>query len=366
MSSVKFFKELEEEIIEKALCELKSSDLSQFINMLSPFERFTSLLIDSLINSAGSFPENKSELVDFIQSKSGFISLEILLSSMKIIRNIFFEILLCKSSKEGKEILHILRFFDGLEIFLISKFSKSSFNTEGPKRLLNVHKMSVIGKLSGYIAHEFNNIFTVIKNWAQLGMMEPDEEIRKKAFEGIIKSSERASVLTKGVLAFYRRMSLDKEVIDINSFMDEILVTIEKKITKEEIILEKNYGKAIPEFKGDKFKLREAVFNVLVNCCDSLKEENRRITLSTAVKDGMIEIIISDTGRGIPESDIEKVFEPFFSTRSFQDKKLLFSTGIGLGLTAAHNIIKSHRGVIKILKTSSEGTDFGIYLPLKD
>jgi signal transduction histidine kinase len=89
--------------------------------------------------------------------------------------------------------------------------------------------MAIIGKLTSYVAHEFNNILTVTKNWAQLGLLEKDEIIRNKAFNGIVSSSERGSRLTKSILNFSRRAEMEPCKININDFIDEILVIVEKK-----------------------------------------------------------------------------------------------------------------------------------------
>ncbi len=229
--------------------------------------------------------------------------------------------------------------------------------------MLSAHKKAVIGKLSGYIAHEFNNILTVVKNWAQLGLIEEEGDIRKKAFDGIVKSSNRASLLTKSILSFYRRMNSGNTTINLNEFIDLLLVGIDKKLTKEGIVIEKSYGE-VSEFSGDKFRLEEAIFNILINACDSLRGEEKKITIITSEKDGYAEIIISDTGEGISEENQEKLFDPFFTTRNTDEREYLFSTGIGLGLTIAYNVIKSHGGNIKVESICGRGSDFKVYFPL--
>jgi len=367
LPSTEILTKIEEEFLKVSTDKLENSLYPEFIHVFSPFNYFIKLLFDNLIDRLYLNKKRDDTLYVFIGTNSESLPAEHIFKGLKILRNTFLELFI-DIIEDRPENTHmaILSFFDELEIEVISNSVKSLCrikDEEFLKRMLGVHKKAVIGKLSGYIAHEFNNILTVVKNWAQLGLIEEGEDIRRKAFDGIVKSSNRASLLTRSILNFYRRMNSGNTTIKLYELIELLLVGIDKKLTKEGIVIEKSYGD-VSEFSGDKFRLEEAIFNILINACDSLKGEEKKITIITCEKDGYAEVIISDTGEGISEENQKKMFDPFFTTRNTDEGEYLFSTGIGLGLTIAYDIIKSHGGNIKVESACGRGSDFKVYLPL--
>jgi signal transduction histidine kinase len=361
-------KESKEDFLKKIVEDFESSSYPDLTEIYSPLPFFINELIEGLIHPVS---DNFPHLYYFIQTKKNHrdnISFKKALKGLKIIRNVFLEICLKNVPEKdmNKFYMNIISFFDEIEeMFMIDleDYFKYANNDTLRDRIIKAHKLAIIGKLTSYVAHEFNNILTVTKNWAQLGLIEKDEAVRNKAFSGIVSSSERGSRLTKSILNFSRRAEFEPCQININEFIDEILVIIEKKLIKDGIDLKKSYGN-VPEITVDKFKLREALFNILINACASLTGSVKKIIVATSVKEDRIEITFSDTGEGIGFEYKDKIYEPFFTTKLLNKDEIDWSTGIGMGVTIAYDIIKDHGGEISVKSEEGRGTDFTVYLPV--
>ncbi len=361
-------KESKKDFLKKIVEEFESSLYPDLVEIYSPLPFFINELIEGLTHHG---TDNIPRLYYFIQTKKvhkDAIPFKKALKGLKIIRNVFLDICLKNVPEQdmNKVYTDMVSYFDEIEerfMFDMEDYFKYANNDTLRDRIIKAHKMAIIGKLTSYVAHEFNNILTVTKNWAQLGLLEKDEIIRNKAFNGIVSSSERGSRLTKSILNFSRRAEMEPCKININDFIDEILVIVEKKLIKDGIDLKKAYG-TVPEITVDKFKLREALFNILVNACASLTGSVKKIIVATSLKEDKVEITFSDTGEGIGFEYQDKIYEPFFTTKLLNKDEIGWSTGIGMGITIAYDIIKGHGGEINIQSEQGKGTDFTIYLPV--
>jgi len=361
-------KESKKDFLKKIVEEFEASIYPDLVEIYSPLPFFINELIEGLTHAG---TDNIPRLYYFIQTKRTHrdsIPFKKALKGLKIIRNVFLDMCLKHVPEEdiNKVYINMVTFFDAIEekfMTDLEDYFKYANNDTLRDRIIKAHKMAIIGKLTSYVAHEFNNILTVTKNWAQLGLIEKDETIRNKAFNGIVSSSERGSRLTKSILNFSRRAEMEPCQININEFIDEILVIIEKKLIKDGIDLKKSYGD-VPEITVDKFKLREALFNILINACASLTGSVKKIIVATSLKEDKIEITFSDTGEGIGFEYQDKIYEPFFTTKLLNKDEIDWSTGIGMGITIAYDIIKGHGGEINIQSEQGKGTDFTVYLPV--
>ncbi len=237
-------------------------------------------------------------------------------------------------------------------------------------QLRQSQKMEAIGQLAGGIAHDFNNLLTVIEGYIELlfsSIAESDPTIN--FVKQIKKASDRATSLTRQLLAFSRRQILQPKVIDLNALINEIMVLI-KRLIGEDIELKLNLQKDVNPIRADRSQIEQVLMNLAVNARDAmpyggtLTISSESIYLDTAytrlnpeVKEGSYVILtVSDTGVGMDEEIKEHIFEPFFTTK---DK----ARGTGLGLATVYGIVKQSDGYITVESEPGKGTEFKIYFP---
>jgi CheY-like chemotaxis protein len=230
--------------------------------------------------------------------------------------------------------------------------------------------MESIGKLAGGIAHDFNNILTTIIGLSDLILMDSvaDEEVRENIRE-IKKSARRAASLTHQLLAFSRKQVLQPEIVNLN----ELILDIKKMLRiliSEDIELSTNLSSTLGLIKVDPGQIVQVIMNLLINARDAMlnggrimiKTENIYLDKFSCnfypeiVPGQYVMLSVSDTGCGMNEETLKKVFEPFFSTKEA-------GKGTGLGLATVYGIIKQSGGYIYAYSELKFGTTFKIYLP---
>ena len=230
--------------------------------------------------------------------------------------------------------------------------------------------MEAVGQLTGGIAHEFNNMLTVITGTIEiLADAVKDNPPLATITKLISEAADRGAALTSSLLSFARKQALQPADIDVNELLEELakllLATFDKKI---EIV--KRLDGTIWLAFADRGQLSSALLNLAINARDAMPEGGR-LTLTTrnvvfgvreavAVGAGYagdyVEIQIADTGTGIPQAILERIFDPFFSTKEV-------GKGTGLGLSMVFGFVKQSGGGIKVKSEEGRGTTFTIYLP---
>lgn len=238
------------------------------------------------------------------------------------------------------------------------------------EQLVQAQKMEAVGQLTGGIAHEFNNILTVITGTIEiLAEAVKDNPPLATITKLISQAADRGAALTSSLLSFARKQALQPADIDVNDLLEELanllLATFDKKI---EIV--RRLDGAIWLAFADRGQLSSALLNLAINARDAMPEGGR-LTLTTrnvvfgvreavAVGAGYagdyVEIQIADTGTGIPQASLERIFDPFFSTKEV-------GKGTGLGLSMVFGFVKQSGGGIKVESAEGSGTTFTIYLP---
>ena len=237
-------------------------------------------------------------------------------------------------------------------------------------------KMEAIGTLAGGVAHDFNNILTVIRGHAQLGMMQTTEEnpLWNDLLE-IDKAGGRASKLTRQLLAFSRKQVIKPEMLLINNLINELIKML-RRLVGEEIILKTDLGEKLSPILADSGQLEQVIINLVVNAADAVKEQplasGRDISISTSEilldsdfvlshagsKPGWHLLLdVSDSGGGISEAVIEHIFEPFYTTKEV-------GKGTGLGLATVYGIAKQNNAAIYVESKPGQGATFKIYWPI--
>ncbi len=247
------------------------------------------------------------------------------------------------------------------------------------QQLMQVQRMESIGTLAGGVAHDFNNILTIINGYSELLLMQIDKEnpIYHK-IDGIYKAGERAQKLTGQLLAFSRKQVFKPQIMNINHCISSINKMLKRLITEDinmEIILKEN----LPHIKADMSQLEQILINLVVNARDSFQEVvrpdfHKKITIETgqvflddsyvkkhyvSKKGDYVFLAVSDNGTGMDDETKQRVFEPFFTTK---DK----TKGTGLGLSTVYGIVKQNNASIYIYSELDIGTMFKIYWPVCD
>lgn len=225
------------------------------------------------------------------------------------------------------------------------------------QQLSESDKLAAVGTLAASIAHEVNNPLEAIKNSLYLLQGNNDEPTRGRFLEIALREMERVSHIIRQMLGFARR-SGGVEWLDINRLLEETLALVWNKLQHSGIRVVRDFEQDLPDVHAFPDQLRQVMLNLILNAQQSI-ERAGRIMIKTYRHDGEVQpavrIEISDTGRGIAEDDLKRIFEPFFSTRK---------DGTGLGLWVTQNIIRQHGGRLEVKSTVSRGTTFQITLPI--
>jgi two-component system NtrC family sensor kinase len=184
----------------------------------------------------------------------------------------------------------------------------------------------------------------------------PAEDSRHERLGMIVQETRRARNIVRQVLSFAKEAPLKTVNINVNQPVTEIIDTLIAQEAFKDIELVLELSDDLPEIYIDPVQIGQVVLNILLNATHAITPPGK-IHVSTKAVDKFIELIISDTGRGIPEEHLKKIFDPFFTTK---DK----SKGTGLGLAVSYGIIKKHGGDIEVSSTVNEGSTFIVRLPL--
>jgi PAS domain S-box-containing protein len=223
------------------------------------------------------------------------------------------------------------------------------------QQLFESEKLAAIGRLAASIAHEVNNPLEAIKNALYLMQTGTEGDKNARFLEIARKETERVSHIIRQMLGFARR-SGEVDWVDVNQLLEETLVLLEKKLKQSRVRLVRTLDAQLPKVRARADQLRQVFLNLLINAQQAIVGEGEiRVATSNlhqALQPSVL-IQITDSGVGIQEDDLTRIFEPFFST----GKK-----GTGLGLWVTHDIVRQHGGRIDVSSEKGHGTTFNIIL----
>jgi two-component system, cell cycle sensor histidine kinase and response regulator CckA len=237
-------------------------------------------------------------------------------------------------------------------------------------RLFQSQKMETVGKLAGGVAHEFNSILTAIIGQSELllGNLSPGSTSATSALE-IRRAADRASTLTRQLLAYGRKQILQPQVLDLNDVVTEMVGTLSHLMGRE-IDIQVTSAKNLKKVKIDPGQIEQVIVNLAMNAADAMPNGGKfMLELSNTdltedyclpfpgLKPGpYVMLAVSDTGIGMTNEVKARAFEPFYSTKGV-------GQGVGLGLATIYGILKQSEGHINVYSEVSRGTTFKIYLP---
>jgi len=232
-------------------------------------------------------------------------------------------------------------------------------------------KMQAIGQLAGGVAHDFNNLLTAISGHCDLLLLRHDQGDQDYGdLVQINENANRAAALVSQLLAFSRKQTLRPEVLDLRDTLSD-LTHLLNRLVGEKVTLTLSHEPVLRAIRADKRQLEQVLMNLVVNARDAMPQggeiciETEVVTLDAPLKrdratvppGDYVTVRVSDEGSGIPADKLQKVFEPFYTTKRTGE-------GTGLGLSTAYGIIKQTGGYIFVDSVQGNGTEFILYFPV--
>ncbi len=259
---------------------------------------------------------------------------------------------------------------DGQNIGMVCTFVDMSERRQLEDQLRHAQKMEAVGQLAGGIAHDFNNILQIISGNTQILQFDLDQQNPEQPqLQEILKAVERGTLLTRSMLAFSRKQTINPAPFELNQLVQDSLLLARKLLTKG-ITLQPELTETALVITADEVLLQQILFNLITNARDAMPHGG---TITVATAEQIIDnesnqstkgyppghyavVMVRDTGQGIPEEIRQKIFEPFFTTKEV-------GKGTGLGLSMIYGTVKQHGGFVQAESTEGAGSCFSVYLP---
>jgi len=245
---------------------------------------------------------------------------------------------------------------------------------QSERQLQQVMKLQAIGTLAGGIAHDFNNILFPILGYTELTMDDiPEDSQAKQNLREVLKAANRAKELVQQILTFSRQSGQERKPLQIQFLIKEALKLLRATIPST-IEIECNVDEDSGHIMGDPTQIHQVVMNLCTNAYHAMQETGGTLTVMLKEIDisykksvervGMkvgrhLELMVQDAGHGMSPDVLERIFEPYYTTKEL-------GKGTGLGLSVIHGIIKNHGGDISVSSQPGQGTTFTVYLPVID
>ncbi len=277
-------------------------------------------------------------------------------------------------SRDDKEVfvqVTLTRVVEEGEVMLMAVLNDATELKTLEAQFVQSQKMQAIGQLAGGVAHDFNNLLTAISGHCDLLLLRHDQG--DQDFGDLIQIHEnanRAAALVGQLLAFSRKQTLQPEVLDVRETLSD-LTHLLNRLVGEKVSLTLSHDPVMRSIRADKRQLEQVLMNLVVNARDAMplggeiRIETEVVALETALErdravvppGDWVTIQVSDEGTGISRDKLQKVFEPFYTTKRTGE-------GTGLGLSTAYGIIKQTGGFIFVDSTLNKGTKFTLYFPV--
>lgn len=259
----------------------------------------------------------------------------------------------------------------GEQVSILGIYRDISERRRLQKQLASAQRLEAVGRLAGGIAHDFNNLLTVINATTELLVGElPEGSSTRRSAEEVGRAGARAAALTAQLLAFSRRQIVQPVALDLNGIVRDV-VRMLARVIGEDIHVELTLAEGLGPLLGDAAELEQVIMNLTLNARDAMRAGGtlgistraERLTSERAaalhVSEGeYLELRVTDTGCGMDAATLERIFEPFFSTKAME------GGGTGLGLATVYGIVQRSRGAIHVDSAPGKGARFHVYLPV--
>jgi PAS domain S-box-containing protein len=227
----------------------------------------------------------------------------------------------------------------------------------------HLSRVSMLGELSGSLAHELNQPLAAILSNAQAAqrfLAQNPEDLRevREILQDIVDDDKRAGEVIRRLRALLRKEEIAHHPVDCNEIVLDVLRLMRSDLVNRNVSVSTQLAPALPQVTGDRVQLQQVMLNLVINGCDAvdaLRPRDRQLTVRTALVDGHIEVAVADRGKGIAPADLERVFEPFVTTKPH---------GMGLGLAVCRTIVTAHAGRIWAARNPDAGTTFRFTVPV--
>jgi signal transduction histidine kinase len=196
----------------------------------------------------------------------------------------------------------------------------------------------------------------VILGRAELLMRKATDERTRRSLETIVTQVERITKIMNQLLSFARKRPAERQGVNLEDVMIDVLDVLEERLNKHHIQVNKTVSPQLPKVLADPDHMNQVFLNLLLNACQAMSEGGT-LRLDLHPTDTTVELTVQDTGCGIPQEQLSKIFDPFFSTKAVGE-------GTGLGLTVIHGILQEHQGAIRVTSVPGQGTTFIVSLPI--
>ena len=228
----------------------------------------------------------------------------------------------------------------------------------------HLSRVAMLGELSGSLAHELNQPLTAILSNAQaaqrfLAQSPPRIDKLAEILTDIVKSDHRAEAVIQRLRSLLRKEESQRYPLDINEVVEESMHLMRSDLLSRQVVVSTDLADALPAVSGDRNQLQQVLLNFVINGCDAMdgQEVDRRLLVRTQTTDhGNVEVCVVDWGAGIPLANLERIFEPFVTTKA---------TGMGLGLAICRSIVEAHGGRLWATNNADRGATLHCELPAK-
>lgn len=225
-------------------------------------------------------------------------------------------------------------------------------------QLVQSEKLSGIGEFVAGVAHELNNPLTSVIGFAELLHQQDVDEKQKKFSKRIVQSAERCHKIVQNLLSFARQHTPERKQASLNTIVESVIDILQYELRTSNIEIKKELAPELPPLLADAHQLQQVFLNILNNARQAMEgRTNSWVRVATRRVGEKLEAIFQDNGPGISEENLNKIFNPFFTTKPV-------GKGTGLGLSLSYGIIQEHGGDIRVQSKLGEGTTFTISLPV--
>ncbi|GLR89634.1 PAS domain S-box protein [Bradyrhizobium iriomotense] len=230
--------------------------------------------------------------------------------------------------------------------------------------LAHVTRVTTLGELTASIAHEVNQPLAAIISNADaclgwMGRETPDLPAARRSVDWIIEDAIRASEVVRRVRALAKKGEIEMVPLDINEVVKEAITLVTRELVNQQVTLRTEFAPTLPTVLGDRVQLQQVIINLVMNGIEAMQaidDRKRELTIQSSRDDkGRVQLSVTDCGAGIADEDIDRLLDPFFTTKS---------SGLGMGLSICRSIVQAHGGRLSIVRKQEPGATFQFVLPV--